>query len=225
MTQERTNRAFSPFLLVMFAMTVLMGVIQVAFHVQILPEIIGFTGLVLVFWLITEAMGWKSTSTPDHTASSTQFASGDSAGPLFVDLPGTCEVFHDINTGHAKIDHLILSKEHGLFIVEIKDHPGKVTSANAHLLINNIQPDQDFFVRIIWNSFWLMERARKATKLPITVTPIVVFSNATVDVGEPINGVTVISRNDLAENIRKTKTDPEICASLWKIHEGGVQPW
>jgi len=222
---NRRNAAVPPFLVVMLIITILMAVASALFHIQIFPEIIGFTGLVLIFWLVTEMMGWKSSPAHYNPALTTQLVPDESVKRLFSNLPGTCEVFHDINTGHGKIDHLIFSREHGLFVVEIKNHSGKVMSADTQLSLNNLPPDKDYFVNIIWNSFWLMERVRKATKLEVTVTPVIVLPNATVDVAGPINGVSIIRPDNLTETISKAKIDPAIAASLWAIHESGVQPW
>jgi len=232
LAEERTDyeknlpgRVTSPFLKLLLTVSILLVLITAIFHVRVLPEIIGFTGLVLVFWLLTEAAGWKSDGAPHDFPSTGKWTANVSARQMFLNLPGTCGVFHDINTGHAKIDHVILSREHGLFVIEVKDHPGKVSCANAQLLINNLPPKQDFFVKILWNSLWLMERARTATKLEVTVTPIIVFSNATVDMAETVNGVVITTPDRLPENILNTKIDPDISASLWKIHESGALPW
>jgi hypothetical protein len=219
------DRATSSFLKVLLVIVGMMAAIATIFHVHILPEIIGLTGLVLTFWLITEATGWKSTPVPDEFISSAGPGTGVLADRMFRSLPDDCTVFHDIDTGYGRIEHILLSRKYGLFVIETKQHPGKVTSAESLLVINNLPPEQDFFVKVLWNSFWLREKVRESSRLDALVTPVIVFANATVDVIEPVNGVIVTDPDGLPASILKAKINPEISASLWAIHESGALVW
>jgi len=193
-------------------------------HVHIKAEIIGLIALVLVFWLITEITGWKSSTAPYDLNTSANIIKNATERRMFGNLPTDCAVFHDIDTGHERIDHILLSREYGLFIIETKQHPGRVT-ATSSLLINQLAPEQDFFVRILWNTFWLREKVRKSTKLDVTVTPVIVFENATVDATEPINGVLITDPDNLSTIIRKTTVNANQTTSLWTFYKDGAQIW
>ncbi|MDD4869321.1 MAG: nuclease-related domain-containing protein [Kiritimatiellae bacterium] len=201
-----------------------MAVIATLLHVQIPIEIIGLTGLVFAFWIITEAMSGKSTATSSKFDSSVR-PETDGADRVFHNLPQDCTVFHNINTGYGYIEYILLSKEHGLFIIETKQLSGKVTSVDSLLAINNLTPEQDFFVKILWNSLWLREHVLKSTKLDATITSVVIFVNATVDVTEPINGVIITNPESFPAILRKVKTNPNISSNLWALHKSGVQIW
>ena len=231
MTNEpRTDRKkrTSTVLKILLIITALLALLFVIFDFQHSLEITGFLFFVLLFWVITEIAGGKSTASHEsnRTGASPVWKQVKTDAKIILNgLPESCAVFSDINTGYGNIDFIILSKENGLFIVECKQHPGTITATDSKLIINGVEPEQDFFVKILWYTFWLNEKVKTLTKLDAAVTPMVVFTNASVEVSDSIRGVIITDRNSILRNIQKIKVDPQIAASLWSIYGSGVVMW
>lgn len=222
---ENTNRTRN---LLLVGILVVVGLLAAAanfFFTNMLCEIAGMAVLVFVFWWITEIMGWKSAAVPAEFNSCTCVENNTTAERMFRNLPENCAVFHNIDTGYGRIEHILLSKEHGFFVIETKHHPGKVTATDTFILINNLAPEQDFAAKILWYAFWLMERVRRSRGPEIKVTPVIVFDNAVVDVPEQVNGMIITDPDNFSANIRKAKIDPETAACLWTLHQSGELTW
>ena len=105
----------------------------------------------------------------------------DGLGPDFYTL-------HDIDSQFGNIDHIVLSRFNGAFLIETKAHGGKVTVLEDHLLVNGRPPEKDFIKQSLSNTYWLKERLAEALGLDVWITPVVVFANAFVSRSKPIKG-------------------------------------
>lgn len=222
------KRRITPVLKILLVIAALLAFIGLAFDVHPPLEITGLLLFVLLFLIITEMAGWKSHPSRDFretVACPPGQPARKNSDNIADGLPESCAVFQDIDTGYGKIDYIILSRENGLFIVERKQHPGKITLTDSSLTINGVAPEQDFFVKILWYTFWLNEKVKTITNLDTVVTPMVVFTNASVEVSEPVKNVVITDVNNILRNIQKTKTDPQTAASLWAIYQSGAVMW
>ncbi len=227
-TKRATTGKISPFLGILLVVTTLLALFFLASGIQPLPEITGLLFFSLLFWIITEKAGWKADPlkgpeiTGIHTAAPQ--VQGDAAA-VTKGLPDSCAAFQGIDTDYGRIDYILVSRENGLFVVECKQHPGHVTLSGSRLTINNTEPEQDFFVKILWYAFWLREKVKATTGLDAVITPMIVFPNASVDVSEPVNNVIITDSKNILKNIQKTIIDPRTASELWKIYESGAVMW
>ena len=125
-------------------------------------------------------------------------------------------VLHDISTPYGNIDHIVISKKHGVFLIETKAHSGKVTVINGELKRNGKPFEKDFVRQILRNVFWLKETIEDEIGIRVWITPILVFANAYVPPLRPIKNVRIINRRFLRRTIYQTSASPQKSSQLWE---------
>lgn len=125
-------------------------------------------------------------------------------------------VLHDLANPNGNIDHVVIGREAGLFLIETKSHRGRVETRDGALLVNGHPPEKDFIAQTLRNTYWLRERVQQLTGATPWVTPIIVFTNAFVTAGPPIKGVCVLNKKYLLAAIRSETRPGPWCAALWE---------
>jgi|GEM_PF-496255 len=125
-------------------------------------------------------------------------------------------ILHDIESPYGNIDHLVITREGRIFLLETKSHRGNVTAAGDNLLLNGRPMEKDPIDQVLRNVFWLKKRLREVTGREPWVEGIVVFSRAFVPKDLIVRGVRVQNLRYL-EPILHTKGqgDPH----LWENRE------
>ncbi len=135
----------------------------------------------------------------------------DDLGPDFYAL-------HDIESQHGNIDHIVLSRLNGVFLVETKAHGGRVTVIDDRLLVNGHPPEKDFIAQSLRNTYWLKQRFAEAFSQDVWIAPVIVFANAFVSRSKPIKGVAVVNKKYLNNMLRQGRAD-EASIDLWNRRE------
>ncbi len=112
---------------------------------------------------------------------------------LLDGLDDSYVVLNDIESPHGNIDHLVISQQNGIYLLETKSHWGKVTLQDNKILLNGQVTEKDFIKQALSNSYWVKEQVKAVTGLSPWITPVVVFTNAFVEYGPPIKGVRVMN--------------------------------
>jgi hypothetical protein len=110
---------------------------------------------------------------------------------------------HDVTSPHGNIDHIVIGKENGVFLIETKAHGGRVSVANGRLLVNEHEPEKDFIVQVLKNTYWLRDRILSVINVEVWITPALVFTNAFVERTAPIKGVVIINRKYLPNILQR----------------------
>jgi hypothetical protein len=106
-------------------------------------------------------------------------------------------VIHDVTSEYGNIDHVILSKAHGVFLIETKAHGGRVAVVDGKIQVNGRAPEKDFIAQTIRNTYWLAGQLQEITGTNAWVNSFIVFTNAFVDKSRPVKGVTTINKKYL----------------------------
>ncbi len=125
---------------------------------------------------------------------------------------------HDVASAYGNIDHIVIS-ESGVFLIETKAHGGRVSVSNGQLLVNGRSAEKDFIAQTLRNSYWLKERILKTTGVEPWINPIIVFTNAFVEWGKPIKGVTVTNRKFLLKVMARLRRKSEKNSRIWGMRE------
>jgi hypothetical protein len=112
-------------------------------------------------------------------------------------------VIHDVVSPYGNIDHVIISKDYGIFLIETKAHGGKVSVQNGRLLVNGHDPEKDFIAQTLNNTYWLRDKVHSVIHAEVWIVPILVFTNAFVERTAPIKGVIIINKKFLLSNLQK----------------------
>ena len=128
-------------------------------------------------------------------------AAEETVGEILKGLPSDFIVLHDIPSPYGNIDHIAVSENHGVFVIETKSHTGKVTTDGKELFRNGQAFEKDAVSQVLKNAFWLRGEIKRKTGTNIFVTPILVFTNAFVTIRKPVRGVLVVNKRHLLETI------------------------
>jgi Holliday junction resolvase-like predicted endonuclease len=112
-------------------------------------------------------------------------------------------ILHDVRCQFGNIDHIVLSKAHGVFLIETKAHGGRVATVESKIRINGKLPEKDFIAQTLRNTYWLVEELEATTGVRPWVTSLIVFTNAFVVRGKPIKGITVTNKKFLLETMKQ----------------------
>jgi len=137
-------------------------------------------------------------------------------GTILDDLSEDYLVIHDVASPYGNIDHVVIGKRNGVFLIETKAHSGRVSAANGRLLVNGHEPEKDFIAQVLRNTYWLREEIRRVIGVQVWIVPVLVFTNAFVERIVPIKGVTVINKKYILNVLQR----PNIKAQNVAVWEG-----
>jgi hypothetical protein len=127
-------------------------------------------------------------------------------------------VIHDIVSPYGNIDHIVIGKHAGLFLIETKAHGGRISVVNGRVLVNGHEPEKDFIAQALKNTYWLRDKVRKVTGLEIWIRPVLVFANAFVEQTPPIKGVQIVNQKYLSRLLQQPDRWQQT-AALWENGE------
>jgi Nuclease-related domain len=136
-------------------------------------------------------------------------------GELLEGLSGDFCVLHDIESPYGNIDHIVIGKNAGIFLLETKAHGGRVEVNGETLLVNGKIPEKDFIAQALRNSYWLRDAVSQIVGAKPWITPILVFTNAFVVSNRPIKGVDIINKKYLLPFLQKTSRPNALNEKVW----------
>jgi len=152
-------------------------------------------------------------------------AAEETIGALLEQVQEPRALFHDVDTGYGDIDHILLSPDLGVILIETKSHHGTVEVIDGILLINGRPPEKDFIRQTLRNTLKLRARIEKITGIEVWIQPIIVFTNAFVREWSPVQGIRLRNQKYLLKAIEETSFTPAIASRLWALHEQGKPLW
>ena len=138
-------------------------------------------------------------------------------GGLLDQLGGELRVLHDVPCPFGNIDHVVVSKDHGVFLIETKAHGGRVAVVDSKIRVNGRLPEKDFVAQTLRNTYWLVEQIKGITGIDVWVNPLLVFTNAFVAPSRPLKGITITNQKFLASTVEGTNSP--LPARIWEARE------
>jgi hypothetical protein len=144
----------------------------------------------------------------------------EKVGELLGELPDDeYYVLNDVESPYGNIDHIVIGKNCGIFLLETKAHGGKVETDGETLLVNGKLPEKDFVYQALQNSYWLRDKISEIVGSKPWITPVIVFTNAFVSPTKPIKGVYIVNTKYLLPLLRRTNKPNAVLAQIWKVKE------
>jgi hypothetical protein len=136
-------------------------------------------------------------------------------GEILSGLSSDFCVLHDIESPYGNIDHIVLSKSGGVFLIETKAHGGKVWVEGDELLVNGKSPEKNFIAQALKNSYWLRDEIGEITGSKPWITPVLVFTNAFVSPTRPIKGVNITNKKFILSFLQRTTKSSDANTQVW----------
>lgn len=144
----------------------------------------------------------------------------EKVGALLDELPEDYYyVLNDVESPYGNIDHVVIGKSSGIFLIETKAHGGKVEVSGETILVNGKIPEKDFIAQALQNSYWLRDKISSVVGSKPWIIPIIVFTNAFVPPTKPVKGVSVINKKYLLSMLRGTNRPNPVLAQVWENKE------
>jgi len=128
---------------------------------------------------------------------------GDRIGQTLDELGEEHLVIHDLRCPYGNIDHVVLSRNHGVFLIETKAHAGRVAVVDSRIVINGRPPELDFVAQTLRITCWLADEMEKISGVRTPVNSLIVFTNAFVVTSRSVKGVTITNQDFLLSNIQR----------------------
>lgn len=113
------------------------------------------------------------------------------------------KVFNDVPARYGNIDHLVISREGAVFLIETKGHRGKVSIEGERLLINGKPSAKNFIGQVNRNIQWLRNKIQSEIGRKAWIIAILVFVNASVGKRKTLKRVNIIESRDLRRLIER----------------------
>lgn len=146
-------------------------------------------------------------------------AAEEVVGDLLADLNEDFFVLHDISSPYGNIDHIVIGRNSGVFLLETKAHKGRVEVLPDGLLVNGKPPEKNFIAQALKNTYWLRDELEKVTGSKNWITPVVVFTNAFVPASKSIKGVLVLNKKYLLGVLQRQARSSSNLATVWAVRE------
>lgn len=113
-------------------------------------------------------------------------------------------VIHDVVISKGNVDHIVVAPS-GIYTIETKSHHGRVTVNQDELLLNNKPLPKDFLSQAMAEALAVKEYLQKISlgKADYFVQPLLVFTNAFVEVRGKVRGVKVVPAKWLLSELQK----------------------
>jgi hypothetical protein len=206
-----------------FTITVIAIIVIIFLGFVILPnyQILGISGtgiliLLLFIRFLSSFMLSKADKKFDEADRAYRGAESEiQVSELLDELGEDYVVFNDILGDYGNIDHVIICRQGGVFVVETKSHYGKISVDMDQVLINNHEPEKDFIAQSIRNSLFLQENIANVIGYKPWVTIFLVFTHAFVPLIQPIKGVHIINKRFLLNQIKKYAINYKNGQKVW----------
>lgn len=120
----------------------------------------------------------------------------ESVGALLDALPDNYFVIDDFRTKKGTVDYIVVGPR-GILTIGTKSHPGIVTKDGEKLLQDGHPFDMDFIKHAWAQSYAVRDLLAEKGVCTLRPRPVIVFTDADVQVKEKVGGVHVIGSKDL----------------------------
>jgi len=143
----------------------------------------------------------------------------ETIGELLANLSGDYYTLNDIRSPHGNVDHIIISKYCGIFLIETKAHGGNVKVKGKNILINGKIPEKDFIGQALRNTYWVKVEIGRIVGAKPWVNTIIVFTNAFVSPTKLVKGVSIVNKKYLLDILHRSTRSNALYAHVWKQRE------
>ena len=120
----------------------------------------------------------------------------EDVGNLLGELPAGFFVVNDFVSKRGNIDHIVISRK-GIFTVETKSHRG-VVSCEGDMLKRDGKPFEKDFIKQAWaEAYSIRDLLTEKGVCNLRPQPVIVFTDAEVQVKGRVRGVQIIGMKDL----------------------------
>jgi Nuclease-related domain len=155
--------------------------------------LIVFVGI--IYWI--KAMGDKAEACADRALDARRGAvAEEAAGDLLGELPAGFYVVNDFVSKRGNIDHIVVSRK-GILTVETKSHKGVVTCEGDMLKRDGMPFEKDFIKQAWAQAYAIRDLLTEKEVCNLRPQPVIVFTEADVQVKEKVRGVRIVGVKDL----------------------------
>ncbi|MGA8754527.1 nuclease-related domain-containing protein [Candidatus Deferrimicrobium sp.] len=149
----------------------------------------------IIYWM--KALGDKAEAYADRALDARRGAVAEEAvGNLLADLPAKYYVVNDFASKKGNIDHIVISTK-GILTVETKSHRGVVT-CEGEMLKRDGEPFEMDFIKQAWaEAYSIRDLLTEKGVCNLRPQPVIVFTDADVQVKGKVRGVHIIGIKDL----------------------------
>jgi hypothetical protein len=181
--------------------------------------LIGVYSLLVIMKLGLDYLERRVGKQMDEKNSADRGAVGEeTVGELLQTLPEGNLILHDVKSPYGNIDHILLSKERGVFMIETKAYRGRVQVVDNTLLVSGKSPKKNIISQALQNTYWLGDQIESVLGVRPWVNGVIVFTNTFIQNGLSIKHISLTNIRYLISAINKVAVTP-FSQKLWEKRE------
>ena len=106
-------------------------------------------------------------------------------------------VLNNIQAKYGNIDHLVISREGAVFLIETKGHRGRASVRNGEILLNGEPTRKNFIGQINRNIQWLRDKVKTEVGVNPWIVSVLVFTNCVVGGRKTVKRINVVGKDSL----------------------------
>ena len=130
-------------------------------------------------------------------------------------LPANYDVFHHVETSEGEIQHLVVSYDRGVFLVETSRVAGRLTVDGDRLHLDGTPADPNLVEATVRKACWLRRVLAEGTGAPVPVTPMVVFTAAVVPDAGRLGSAILTDLDDLGTALAHARGHGPEATRFW----------
>lgn len=209
-------------LLLPLACALLMVAVLWAFFPALPPaQAVGVGSALILFLAFKGAVnGWEAKV-------DTKFAKGNrttrgamrepTMGEILDQLGDEYLAIYDVRCQFGNIDHIVLSKGHGAFLIERETSDGRGTAADLAIPGTAKPTEKDFVAPTLKRSEWLVQELQTITGVSAGAASLIVFANAAAVDNQRSSGITFTNMKFLLNSIRRL--GKPLPSEIWAARE------
>ncbi len=143
----------------------------------------------------------------------------ETVGAVLAALTADFFVLHDVQSPLGNIDHVVIRRGGGVYLIETKSHGGRVEVLGETLLVDGRPPEKDFIAQALNNAYWLRSEIGRVVGQEPWITPVIVFTEAFVTVARPVKNVHLLNLRYLPGILYKPHQPDAADKRVWQLRE------
>jgi hypothetical protein len=145
-----------------------------------------------------------------------QVTANDPVAAWLDDLPANYDVYHAVETSEGDLEHLVVSYDRGVFLIESRSAPGRITVQGDRLYLDHQLADPNLVEATMRRASWLRNVLSERTGVTVPVTPVVVFTAAVVPDDGRFGTAILTDLDDLGMALSHTRVRAPEATRFWQ---------
>ncbi len=144
----------------------------------------------------------------------------EAEGRIKALLEGLGSEYYFINavtSPYGRIDYVVLNQRKGAFLLMVEVLQGMVSVNDGQVVANGKPAPVDYPAKMLQQAYWFKDEMVRLSGTRPWITPVVVFTHASVTANKPVNGVLLTNWSILTKVLQNEGRPVASNSAIWEI--------